>query len=92
METTQKTKPHPLSPLILEMAAQSQMLDVSTVFCALSGTTSLLGSRAKEGTKAYRLVAVDVLEYMTDQGILTQVGEWSNSSRKECGGPSFVLA
>ncbi|OQX25258.1 MAG: hypothetical protein BWK80_16525 [Desulfobacteraceae bacterium IS3] len=81
-------KPHPLEEIVLSMAKSGEIVDVSSVSYKLSGGFFVGNQRAN---KAYRLVAADVLSYMTDQGKLVQHGEWDSKDISK-GGPCFSLA
>lgn len=65
---------HPLAPYVLELLSEHMLLDVSTLFVALSGATQFSGKYAARATKAYTVVARDVLESMVDFGTLMRDG------------------
>jgi len=85
---SESDKPHPLEEIVLSMAKTGEIVDVSSVSYKLAGGF-FVGN--KKANKAYRLVAADVLCYMTDQGKLVQHGEWDSKDISE-GGPRFSLA
>ncbi|MBK5966824.1 hypothetical protein CCR95_22805 [Thiocystis minor] len=82
-------KKHPLEWIVLEMANQNDRIDVSNVASRLSGVTVFHGRDASKGTKAYRVVAADVLGCMASAGRLEQHGEWGG--KPEDGGPFFSV-
>lgn len=83
-DAMKSSRPHPLESVVLRMADAGEILDVTTVACALAGGLF----REKKGRNAYRVVAADVLGYMTSQGKLIQHGDFG--PRPEDGGPYFT--
>jgi hypothetical protein len=91
MNTKQRsTGNHPLGSIVVEMAKRGEMLDVTTVSCALSGAAFFIGRHSKKGMNAYRIVAADVLGCLADCGVLHQNKPFR--AKPEDGGPYFVLA
>lgn len=86
----QNLDPHPLEPIILSIAAKHHILDVPLVASELSGG-GFGGRDATKGTRAYRIVAADVLGCMAGSGRLEQIGDWVNPRCKDKGGASFIL-
>ena len=84
-DAMKSSRPHPLESVALRMADAGEILDVTTVACALAGGLF----REKKGRNAYRVVAADVLGYMTSQGKLIQHGDFG--PRPEDGGPYFTV-
>ena len=73
---------HPLWPLILKELEKRGEIDLVTAVHPL-GTCS----GPKKGRDAYRLVALDVLECMTDGGVLVREG--SGNPRRPIDGGFF---
>ena len=62
------TKPHPLTPIVVEIARRVGCLDVAKLANELSGCAAFRGRRASGARKAYLYVAEDVLGCMHDDG------------------------
>jgi hypothetical protein len=58
------TKPHPLESIVWNAFAENDYQDGSSLAYFLAGAS------VRGGNKAYRTVALDVLGYMEDQGLL----------------------
>ncbi len=84
-----KKDQHPLEHIIIAMAEANKILDVSSVSSTLSGDVVFRGKDADKGHKAYRIVAADVLGYMTHAGRLEMHGLFGKYP--EDGGPWFSL-
>ena len=80
---------HPLEFIVEDMLEKNEIVDVSGVAARLSQVTLLYGNSFSKGNKAYRIVAADVLRYMTAAGRLTQHGDFASGTRPEAGGPWF---
>jgi hypothetical protein len=79
---------HPLEPIVLAMAERDEIIDVASVAPRLAGGLFFRGKAAGKGTRAYRIVAADVLGYMASAGRLVQHGDWG--AKPEDGGPFFT--
>jgi hypothetical protein len=62
--------PHPLEPVVLEIASRVGLLDVPKLAHELCGCCVFRGRRAASGNRAYHIVAEDVLGYMFNRGRL----------------------
>ena len=82
---------HPLAHFVLQVYDAGQMIDVTTLSAELSGASQFTGPHADLGTKSYRVVAADVLEWCVSVGILRMVGEWGDANNKHKGGPKFEM-
>ena len=63
---------HPLQPFVLDLLKTRPHLDEAILGPALSGCVALMGPRGNAATRAYRLVAYDVLTCMVADRVLTQ--------------------
>lgn len=79
---------HPLEYIVFHMARENEIIDVTTVAYRLSGAF-LRGRDSAKGRKAYRMVAADLLGYMTTAGRLEMHGDFGK--HPEEGGPYFLL-
>lgn len=61
---------HPLDFVVVHVARQVGVLDISKLACELSGCAVFSGKRAASAIRAYSIVAEDVLGYMHSQGRL----------------------
>ena len=89
MKYTRMTRHRPLEPIVLAMAENREVIDVSSVSCRLAGGCIFMGKWASKGNRAYRIVAADLLGYMADAGRLEQHGEFG--PKPEDGGPYFTV-
>ena len=80
---------HPLEFIVVDMLEKNEIVDVSGVAARLSRVTLLNGNSFSKGNKAYRIVAADVLRYMTAAGRLTQHDDFVSKTQPEAGGPWF---
>ena len=85
-------KKHPLAPLVFELAEKDKIVDVTSVAAMLSGVTCFRGRNAAMGTKAYRVVAADVLCWMEKDGDLIQRQPWEDEKHPENGGAYFEIS
>jgi hypothetical protein len=89
MNENTNSKKHPLEHIVEAMAKSGKIIDVSILSVELSGASVFTGKDSTKGTKAYRIVAADVLSYMELEGRLERHGCWGNN--KEDGGPWFTV-
>jgi hypothetical protein len=77
---------HPLGSFVFKLAEENKIIDVCSLAMELCGNAIF---KAEKGNRAYRIVAADVLGYMTCEGILKQHGSYHGQPEK--GGPYFTL-
>lgn len=71
MVMSKNKQPHPLEHMAWKAFAENDHQDGTTLAYFLAGASVRGG-----GNKAYRTVALDVLGYMEDQGLLYREGGW----------------
>jgi len=79
---------HPLSDIVLEMGKENKIIGVSSVSSTLAGSR-FFGSK---GSKAYSIVASDILSCMEESGLLVQLTPWVDKKNREKGGAFFEVS
>jgi len=69
-----KKSGHPLAGIVLDLAKNHRIVDVTDVAMAFSGNAIFRGKDSRKGRDAYRVVAADVLGVMAREGILEKHG------------------